>query len=83
MAYCLIDGKVEQESTFETKLYNDLVQQLKDMKAGFPSLKTENVHFTTNFIIEAPKLMLETRAAYAKKNASFNMALLTNYWDSS
>ena len=36
MAYCLVDGKVEQESEFETKLYNELVEQLREMKAWFP-----------------------------------------------
>ena len=35
MAYCLIDGKVEQGSVFETNLYNDLVKQLIEMKDGF------------------------------------------------
>jgi len=35
IAYCLIDGKVEQGSGFETDLYNDLVAQLKTMKDGF------------------------------------------------
>ena len=35
IAYCLIDGKVEQGSGFETDLYNDLVVQLKNMKDGF------------------------------------------------
>ena len=35
IAYCLIDGKVEQGSGFETDLYNDLVVQLKTMKDGF------------------------------------------------
>lgn len=35
MAYCLVDGKVEQESEFETDLYTELVEQLRDMKAGF------------------------------------------------
>ena len=34
MAYCLVDGKVEQESPFEMNLYNELVEQLKSMKAG-------------------------------------------------
>ena len=34
MAYCLVDGKVEQESPFEMNLYNELVEQLKEMKAG-------------------------------------------------
>ena len=34
MAYCLIDGKVEQESRFETYLYNELLWQMKK-KAGF------------------------------------------------
>merc|ERR1712131_131913 len=32
MAYCLIDGKVEQKSVFETRLYNDLLEQLKNDK---------------------------------------------------
>ena len=35
IAYCLIDGKLEQGSGFETDLYNDLVVQLKSMKDGF------------------------------------------------
>ena len=35
MAYCLVDGKVDQESEFETDLYNYLVKQFKKMKAGF------------------------------------------------
>ena len=39
MAYCLIDGKVEQESVFETNLYNELLEQLKQMKAGLGALK--------------------------------------------
>ena len=38
MAYCLVDGKVKQESVFETNLYNELVEQLRAMKARF-SLK--------------------------------------------
>ena len=39
MAYCLIDGKVDQESKFETNLYNELLEQLKRMKAGLRNLK--------------------------------------------
>ena len=35
MAYCLVDGKVEQQSAFETNLYNELVEQLREMKVGF------------------------------------------------
>ena len=35
MAYCLIDGKVKQESIFEVNLYNELVEQLRKMKARF------------------------------------------------
>ena len=42
MAYCLVDGKVEQESDFETNLYNELLEQLKKMKDGFSLLKTFN-----------------------------------------
>ena len=30
LAYCLMDGKVEQKSLFETYLYNDLLGQLKN-----------------------------------------------------
>ena len=36
MAYCLVDGKVKQESLFEVNLYNELVEQLRKMKARFP-----------------------------------------------
>ena len=39
MAYCLVDGKVDQDSAFETNLYNHLVKTLKEMKARFPILK--------------------------------------------
>ena len=39
MAYCLVDGKVDQDSAFETNLYNHLVKTLKEMKAWFPILK--------------------------------------------
>ena len=35
MAYCLIDGKVDQESKFEADLYDELIAQLKEMKEGF------------------------------------------------
>ena len=35
MAYCLIDGKVDQKSLFETRLYNDLLDQLKNTKECF------------------------------------------------
>ena len=30
LAYCLMDGKVDQKSSFETCLYNDLLEQLKN-----------------------------------------------------
>ena len=33
MAYCLDDGKVDQESEFETELYNSLLKQLEEMKS--------------------------------------------------
>ena len=32
MAYCLMDGKVDQKSEFETLLYNNLLEQLKNDK---------------------------------------------------
>ena len=34
LAYCLMDGKVDQKSLFETYLYNDLLQQLKTDKVN-------------------------------------------------
>ena len=34
LSYCLIDGKVDQKSLFETYLYNDLLQQLKNDKVN-------------------------------------------------
>ena len=39
MAYCLVDGKVDQESEFETNLYNNLVKQFEKMKAGFLNIE--------------------------------------------
>ena len=35
LAYCLMDGKVEQKSLFETYLYNDLLEQLKKDKVNW------------------------------------------------
>ena len=35
MAYCLMDGKIDQKSVFETRLYNDLLEQLKNDKEWF------------------------------------------------
>ena len=35
MAYCLADGKIDQKSAFETRLYNDLLDQLKNDKEWF------------------------------------------------
>ena len=34
LAYCLMDGKVDQKSLFETYLYNDLLEQLKKEKVN-------------------------------------------------
>ena len=31
MAYCLFDGKIDQKSKFETNLYNDLFDQLREL----------------------------------------------------
>ena len=47
MAYCLVDGKVDQESVFETNLYNELLEQLKRMTAGLRNLK---LIWNSNFI---------------------------------
>ena len=35
LAYCLIDGKVDQNSLFETYLYDDLLEQLKKDKVNW------------------------------------------------
>ena len=35
MAYCLYDGKVDQESEFETKMYKSLIEQLTSMQDSF------------------------------------------------
>ena len=34
LAYCLLDGKVDQKSQFETCLYNDLLEQIKKDKVN-------------------------------------------------
>ena len=35
MAYCMADGKIDQKSVFETRLYDDLLEQLKNDKGRF------------------------------------------------
>ena len=35
MAYCLYDGKVDQESEFEAKMYKSLIEQLTSMQDSF------------------------------------------------
>ena len=35
MVYCLMDGKIDQKSVFEIRLYNDLLEQLKNDKEWF------------------------------------------------
>ena len=34
MAYCLMDGKVEQKSTFESQLYEELLKQMMEVLPG-------------------------------------------------
>ena len=35
LVYCLLDGKVDQKSQFETCLYNDLLEQIKKDKVNW------------------------------------------------
>ena len=35
MAYCVINGEVDKKSNFECRLYEDLLEQLTNMKVGF------------------------------------------------
>ena len=76
MAYCLVDGKVEQESSFEMNLYNDLVAQLRKMKAGYS--KTFSVHEC--FSVYSLNMCSETIKVSSKKNFGINLALSTDNW---
>lgn len=35
MAYCVIHGEVDKKSNFECRLYEDLLEQLTNIKVGF------------------------------------------------
>ena len=35
MTYCVIHGVVDKKSNFECRLYEDLLEQLTNMKVGF------------------------------------------------
>ena len=64
IAYCLIDGKLEQGSGFETDLYNDLVVQLKSMKDGFQayqSLRFPLRRFQNSNVVLKPEKHLPKR----------------------
>ena len=55
MAYCLVDGKVKQESVFEVNLYNELVEQLRKMKARFSLKQSKKVRMEMEFHLEPCK----------------------------
>ena len=96
MAYCLVDGKVEQESEFETDLYNELVKQLTEMK---DDLKKWHDEFSIEFSIDygpystdhsslrstvvLNRMFFETVVESSKTNIGINLALSANHWCSS
>ena len=47
MAYCLMDGKVEQKSTFESQLYEELLKQMMEALPGCFLLGAYNPVHTT------------------------------------
>ena len=44
MAYCLMDGKVEQKSTFESQLYEELLKQMMEALPGRFLLDAYGMH---------------------------------------
>ena len=56
MAYCLVDGKLEHESAFETNLYNSLLEQFKEMKAGFKTLTISILLFLSILLVHTKKV---------------------------
>ena len=69
LAYCLMDGKVDQKSSFESCLYNDLLEQLKNNEVRVLPGKTVTFNiWLLNFLGSIEKIIC------------VNMALFANQW---
>ena len=79
MAYCLVDGKVEQESEFEMNLYNELLEQLREMKAGFPKGLIQTALFD-KIRRYHNNLPLKPNQESSQTNICINLALPTDHW---
>ena len=70
MAYCLVDGKVEQESAFETNLYNNLLKKFKEMKAGFKTF-TISIDFRSHLLIRSLTICIPRTHLFENQNSIF------------
>ena len=83
MAYCLYDGKVDQESEFETKMYESLLDQVLSMQDSFArsmihaySLR-KSWTFLTNIILKP-----ESFEGHSTRSIGFGMDIPPGYWTS-
>ena len=81
MAYCLDDGKIDQESEFETELYNSLLKQLKEMKNDISNETLALIWlYLKTFGMSAEPLLIEG-GLWNFDRKDFRSAILTLTWD--
>ena len=81
MAYCLDDGKMDQESEFETELYNSLLKQLKEMTNNISDEILALVWLYLQTIGKSAEPLLKNKELWKFDKKDFRSAILTLVWD--
>ena len=81
MAYCLDDGKIDQESEFETELYNSLLQQLEKMKNDISDETLALIWIYLQTVGKPVESLLMKRGLWNFDKRDFKSAILTVTWD--
>ena len=81
MAYCLDDGKIDQESEFETELYNSLLKQLKEMTNNISDEILALIWLYLQTIGKSAEPLLMNKELWKFGKKDFRSAILTLVWD--
>ena len=81
MAYCLDDGKMDQESEFETELYNSLLKQLKEMTNNISDEILALIWLYLQAIGKSAEPLLMNKELWKFDKKDFRSSILTLVWD--
>ena len=83
MAYCLDDGKIDQESEFETELYNSLLKQLEEMKSDISDETLALIWLYLHTIGKPVEPFLMHKDLWNFGKEGFTRSIQTLTWDQS